>query len=153
MKKAFNIFKVFLVTTMIGFAFTLLAEECSSNCSTSSDQLMKTQTSNVVLNCQSSGTNSVFLSEEERMKKIRRQRFVDGLSCLLFFPICGIEDGIINISHNTEHPFQVMNNLVLAIPMCTADYLICGTLKTMTLGHFWNDNLIFHITGMNCHFY
>ena len=47
MKKTFNIFKVFLVTTMVGFAFTLLAEECSSNCSTSSDQLMKTQTSNV----------------------------------------------------------------------------------------------------------
>ena len=87
------------------------------------------------------------------MKRIRRQRFVDGLSCLLFFPICGIEDGIINISRKTEHPLQVMNNMVLAIPMCTADYLICGTLKTMTLGHFWNDNLIFHITGMDCHFY
>lgn len=87
------------------------------------------------------------------MKRIRRQRFVDGLSCLLFFPICGIEDGIINISRKTEHPLQVMNNMVLAIPMCTVDYLICGTLKTVTLGHFWNDSLIFHITGMNCHFY
>lgn len=150
-----NTIKKFLLlaVTFVCFGIPLFAEECDSNCGTSADQLMTVQTNSVAVNCQSSSTNSVFLSEEERMKRIRRQRFVDGLSCLLFFPICGIEDGIINISHNTEHPFQVMNNLVLAIPMCTVDYLICGTLKTVTLGHFWNDSLIFHITGMDCHFY
>lgn len=150
-----NTIKKFLLlaVTFVCFGIPLFAEECDSNCGTSADQLMTVQTNSVAVNCQSSSTNSVFLSEEERMKRIRRQRFVDGLSCLLFFPICGIEDGIINISRKTEHPLQVMNNLVLAIPMCTADYLICGTLKTMTLGHFWNDSLIFHITGMDCHFY
>ena len=150
-----NTIKKFLLlaVTFVCFGIPLFAEECDSNCGTSANQLMTVQTNSVAVNCQSSGTNSVFLSEEERMKRIRRQRFVDGLSCLLFFPICGIEDGIINISRKTEHPLQVMNNMVLAIPMCTVDYLICGTLKTVTLGHFWNDNLIFHITGMNCHFY
>ena len=150
-----NTIKKFLLlaVTFVCFGIPLFAEECDSNCGTSADQLMTVQTNSVAVNCQSSGTNSVFLSEEERMKRIRRQRFVDGLSCLLFFPICGIEDGIINISRKTEHPLQVMNNMVLAIPMCTVDYLICGTLKTVTLGHFWNDSLIFHITGMDCHFY
>ncbi|MBP5627563.1 hypothetical protein J6X96_05295 [bacterium] len=150
-----NTIKKFLLlaVTFVCFGIPLFAEECDSNCGTSANQLMTVQTNSVAVNCQSSGTNSVFLSEEERMKRIRRQRFVDGLSCLLFFPICGIEDGIINISRKTEHPLQVMNNMVLAIPMCTVDYLICGTLKTVTLGHFWNDSLIFHITGMDCHFY
>ena len=150
-----NTIKKFLLlaVTFVCFGIPLFAEECDSNCGTSADQLMTVQTNSVAVNCQSSGTNSVFLSEEERMKRIRRQRFVDGLSCLLFFPICGIEDGIINISRKTDHPLQVMNNMVLAIPMCTVDYLICGTLKTVTLGHFWNDSLIFHITGMDCHFY
>lgn len=153
MKITFNIFKVFLVTTMVGFAFTLLAEECNSNCSTSADQLMIAQTNSVPVNCQNSNTNNAFQSEAERIKRIRRQRFVDGLSYTFFCSLYGLEDGIINISRKTEHPLQVMNNMVLAIPMCTVDYLICGTLKTVTLGHFWNDDLIFHITGMNCHFY
>ena len=150
-----NTIKKFLLlaVTFVCFGIPLFAEECDSNCGTSANQLMTVQTNSVAVNCQSSSTNSVIQSEEERMKRIRRQRFVDGLSCLLFFPICGIEDGIINISRKTEHPLQVMNNMVLAIPMCTVDYLICGTLKTVTLGHFWNDSLIFHITGMDCHFY
>ena len=150
-----NTIKKFLLlaVTFVCFGIPLFAEECDSNCGTSANQLMTVQTNSVAVNCQSSSTNSVIQSEEERMKRIRRQRFVDGLSCLLFFPICGIEDGIINISSKTEHPLQVMNNMVLAIPMCTVDYLICGTLKTVTLGHFWNDSLIFHITGMDCHFY
>ncbi len=150
-----NTIKAFLLlaATVVCYDLPLFAEEYDSNCGTSSDQLMIAQTNSVPVNCQNSNTNNAFQSEAERMKRIRRQRFVDGLSCLLFFPICGIEDGIINISRKTEHPLQVMNNLVLAIPMCTVDYLICGTLKTVTLGHFWNDSLIFHITGMNCHFY
>ena len=150
-----NTIKTFLLLaiTVVCFDLPLFAEEYDSNCGTSSDQLMIAQTNSVPVNCQNSNTNNAFQSEAERMKRIRRQRFVDGLSYTFFCPLYGLEDGIINISHNTEHPLQVMNNMVLALPMCTVDYLICGTLKTVTLGHFWNDSLIFHITGMDCHFY
>ena len=91
-----NTIKKFLLlaVTFVCFGIPLFAEECDSNCGTSADQLMTVQTNSVAVNCQSSSTNSVIQSEEERMKRIRRQRFVDGLSYTFFCPLYGLDQQV-----------------------------------------------------------
>ena len=150
--KNYSLSVVSFLSVAFLWVFSLRAEESCSLTNAPPSQAANVKTNCAVKICQNTNSNSVFQIDDGHIKTFRKQRFTQGLDYLFFFPFYGIENGIISIAKSNEHSLQFLNNLVLAVPMCTTDYLICGILKTFTLGAFWNDNLIFDFSGMRQRF-
>lgn len=152
MKNYFSFFKSralsYLAIALVFVTIPLSAEErCCTCCCVPVSQCASTQEK-----CSADSYLDQNTGKGTKEFQLEAEELIRGPGQILFCLPIGLFWGFVNVAKHEDSLLESIYYLPFSVPICTADTIICGVIRTLTLGKFKNNDLIFNLTGMDYSF-